>query len=63
MRACVFYFICAFSQRLNEKNLIMYKYAVDSFDQITLDFQVMIKRKLWGGTIEIAPDEIEYVWE
>lgn len=41
----------------------MYKYAVDSFDQITLDFQVMIKRKLWGGTIEIAPDEIEYVWE
>lgn len=48
---------------LNEKDLIMYKYAMDSFDQITLDFQVMIKQKLWGGTIEIAPDEIEYVWE
>ena len=48
---------------LNGKKLIMYKYSVDSFNQMTLDFYVMIKKKLWGGKIEIAPDEIEYIWE
>ena len=27
------------------------------------NIRVMIKKKLWGGKIEIAPDKIEYIWE
>jgi hypothetical protein len=48
---------------LNGKGLIMYSYSVDCFNQMTLDFYVMIKKKLWGGKMEIAPDKIEYIWE
>ena len=48
---------------LNGKELIMYSYSVDCFNQMTLDFYVMIKKKLWGGKMEIAPDKIEYIWE
>ena len=50
-------------EHLNGKELIMYKYSVDCFNQMTLDFYVMIKKKLWGGKMEIAPDKIEYIWE
>lgn len=45
------------------KELEMYKYSVDSFGKMTLDFWVMIKRSQWAGSIEIRPDEIEYIWE
>ncbi len=48
---------------LNGKDLIMYSYSIDCFNQMTLDFYVMIKKKLWGGKMEIAPDKIEYIWE
>ena len=48
---------------LDGKELIMFSYSVDCFNQMTLNFRVMIKKKLWGGKIEIAPDKIEYIWE
>ena len=48
---------------LNGKELIMIGYSVDCFNQMTLDFYVKIKKKLWGGKMEIAPDKIEYIWE
>lgn len=48
---------------LKEKELIMHKYSVDSFNQMTLDFYVMFKKKIWGGKIDIAPEKIEYIWE
>ena len=48
---------------LSGKELIMFKYSVDCFNQMTLDFRVMIKKKLRGGKMEIAPDKIEYIWE
>ena len=48
---------------LSGKELIMFKYSVDCINQMTLDFRVMIKKKLWGGKMEIAPDKIEYIWE
>lgn len=48
---------------LNGKEPIGYSYSVDCFNQMTLNFYVMIKKKLWGGKMEIAPDKIEYIWE
>lgn len=48
---------------LEGKELIMFKYSVDSFNAMILDFYVTIRKKLWGGTLEIYPDEIEYIWE
>ena len=48
---------------LNDKELIMFGYSADCFGQMTLDFRVPIKKKLWGGKIEIAPEKIEYIWE
>ncbi len=48
---------------LEDKELIMYGYSADCFGQMTLDFYVSMKKKLWGGKIEIAPDKIEYIWE
>lgn len=48
---------------LEGKELIMYKYSIDSFDAMILDFDVRIKNKLWGGEIKIYPKEIEYIWE
>lgn len=48
---------------LQDKELIMYKFSIDTFDQMALHFNVFIKKKLWGGKIEIAPGEIEYIWE
>ena len=48
---------------LNGKELIMFGYSVDCFGQMTLDFRVSIKKKLWGGKLEIAPEKIEYIWE
>ncbi len=48
---------------LKGKKLIMHKYCVDCFDQMTLEFYVMIRKKLWGGKLEMAPREIEYIWE
>ncbi len=48
---------------LNDKELIMFGFSVDCFDQMTLDFYVSIKKKLWSGKIEIAPEKIEYIWE
>ena len=48
---------------LNGKELIMFGYSADCFGQMTLDFYVSIKKKLWGGKIEIAPEKIEYIWE
>ncbi len=48
---------------LNGKELIMFGYSADCFGQMTLDFRVPIKKKLWGGKIEIAPEKIEYIWE
>ena len=48
---------------LNGKELIMFGYSADCFGQMTLDFRVFIKKKMWGGKLEIAPDKIEYIWE
>ena len=48
---------------LNGKELIMFGYSADSFGQMTLDFYVSMKKKLWGGKFEIAPEKIEYIWE
>ena len=48
---------------LNSKELIMFKYSVDSLNALCLHFRVFIKKKMWGGTIEISPTEIEYIWE
>lgn len=48
---------------LDGNDLIMYKFSVDSFDEMTLYFRIWIKKKLWGGKIEISPSEIEYIWE
>ena len=48
---------------LNNKELIMFGYSADCFGQMTLDFRVIIKKKMWGGKLEIAPDKIEYIWE
>ena len=48
---------------LNGKELIMFGFSADCFGQMTLDFRVPIKKKLWGGKIEIAPEKIEYIWE
>ncbi len=48
---------------LENKELIMFRYAVDSFDTMTLFFTVFIKKKMWGGTIEMSPSDIEYIWE
>lgn len=48
---------------LNDKELIMYKFSIDCFDKMMLDFDVLVKKKFWGGKIEIYPDEIEYIWE
>ena len=48
---------------LNNKELIMFGYSADCFGQMTLKFRVFIKKKLWGGKLEIAPEKIEYIWE
>jgi len=48
---------------LSGKELIMFKFSIDSFNYMQLDFRAIIKKKLWRGIIEIAPDEIEYIWE
>ena len=48
---------------LNGKELIMFGYSADCFGKMTLDFHVFIKKKMWGGKLEIAPDKIEYIWE
>ena len=48
---------------LNGKELIMFGYSADCFGQMTLDFYVSMKKNLWGGKLEIAPDKIEYIWE
>jgi hypothetical protein len=48
---------------IDGKELIMFGYSADCFGQMTLDFRVVIKKKLWGGKIEIAPEKIEYIWE
>lgn len=48
---------------LDNKELVMYKYSVDSFNEMQLHFRIYIRKKLWGGTIEISPTEIEYIWE
>ena len=48
---------------LNGKELIMFGFSADCFCQMTLDFYVLIKKRLWGGKFEIAPEKIEYIWE
>lgn len=48
---------------LDNKELVMHKYSVDSFNVVQLHFCIFMRKKLWGGTIEISPTEIEYVWE
>ena len=50
-------------EALAGKELEMYKYSVDSFNTLTLHFWAEKKRKRWVGSIEIRPDEIEYIWE
>ena len=46
----------------NEKS-IMVKFAIDTFNQMILDFRVDTKKKTWEGILEIAPQKIEYIWE
>ena len=48
---------------IDGKELIMFGYSADCFGKMTIDFRVVIKKKLWGGKIEIAPEKIEYIWE
>lgn len=47
---------------LENRELIMNKYSVDSFGALTLYFGDTVGKKRWGGTIEMMPDEIEYIW-
>ncbi len=48
---------------LENKKLTMYRYWIDCFDDLFLDFYVNDKKKTWEGRIEICPTEIEYIWE
>ena len=48
---------------LNGNELIMFGYSADCFGQMTLDFYAFMKKKMWGGKFEIAPERIEYIWE
>jgi len=48
---------------LENKQLTMYRYWIDCFDELFLDFYVKDKKKTWEGRIEICPTEIEYIWE
>ena len=58
-----YYFDDEIVEALAGKELEMYKYSVDSFNTLTLHFWAEKKRKRWVGSIEIRPDEIEYIWE
>ena len=48
---------------LKECHLIMYKYSIDSFDAMTLEFYVTQGKKNLFGKIDMYPKEIEYIWE
>ena len=48
---------------LENQDLVMFKYSIDSFDAMTLHFTLFGKRRSWGGRIIIYPKQIEYVWE
>lgn len=48
---------------LKDAELTMYTYSVDFEDNMTLEFHVLMKKKLWHGEISISPREIEYIWE
>jgi len=48
---------------LSDKALRMYKYSVDCFDDVTLDFDADTKKKSGRGTLVFSPNEIEYIWE
>lgn len=48
---------------LENCELIMFKYSIDSFNAMTLDFYVTQRNKNLSGIIEIYPKEIEYIWE
>lgn len=49
---------------LDGKELIMFGYAIDSFEAMRLQFRVYyIRKRGWSGTIEISPTDIEYIWE
>lgn len=48
---------------LENQDLVMFKYSIDSFDAMTLHFTLFEKRRSWGGRIIIYPAQIEYVWE
>ena len=48
---------------LENCELIMFKYSIDSFDAVILDFFVTQRKKHLNGKIEMYPKEIEYIWE
>ena len=48
---------------LENKELVMFKYSIDSFDEMQLHFTAYEKRRSWGGIISVNPAQIEYVWE
>ena len=50
-------------EELKKSELIMFKYSVDTFNEMTLEFHIFTKKKLWLGLISISPSEIEYIWE
>lgn len=48
---------------LEGRELIMFNYAIDTFETMILNFHVMFKKRLWGGKIEICFKEIECIWK
>ena len=48
---------------LSDKVLRMYKYSVDCFDEMTLDFDTNSNKKSGRGTLVFSAKEIEYIWE
>ena len=56
-------FFCNTVAPLLDKKLIMFKFSVDSFDQLSLHFSAFIKHRIWGCKIEMQLSEIEYIWE
>lgn len=52
-----------FYKLTNNCTFMSYKYAVDSFEEITLEFTIQGKNKYWNFEIHMDPKRITYYWE
>ncbi len=52
-----------FYKLTNNCKFMSYKYAVDSFKEITLEFTIQGKNKYWNFEISMDPEKITYYWE